>query len=257
MRADDIDRADWILVGHSHFDHLWGAERIATQTGATVVGSYETIRVMAAQGVPEEQLMPVSGGERVRLADDVFVSVFPSLHSCVWVDLKFQQPDEVCIGDLGVTHQERVERFAKLKSMLGGMTPDVVAHLLASNQDPRGDGGALVYLIETPDGTLLYQDTSGYWTGIAHDFRPDVAILAAAGAATSTASRCRARSPSSWPVRPRWCGRGPSSSRTTTTGCPASRSRPSSARSARHSRATHRAPSSAELDYLDGHRLFG
>jgi L-ascorbate metabolism protein UlaG (beta-lactamase superfamily) len=29
LTADDIDRADWILVGHSHFDHLWGAERIA------------------------------------------------------------------------------------------------------------------------------------------------------------------------------------------------------------------------------------
>ena len=29
LRADDIDRADWIVVGHSHFDHLWGAERIA------------------------------------------------------------------------------------------------------------------------------------------------------------------------------------------------------------------------------------
>jgi L-ascorbate metabolism protein UlaG (beta-lactamase superfamily) len=181
VRADDVARADWILVGHSHFDHLWGAERIAKQTGATIVGSYESIRVMAAQGVPEEQLMPVAGGERVRLADDVFVSVFPSLHSCVWVDLKFQQPDEVCIGDLGVTHQERLERFGKLRSLLGGMTPDVVAHLVASNQDPRGDGGALVYLIETPEGTLLYQDTSGYWTGIAHGFRPDVAILAAAG----------------------------------------------------------------------------
>ena len=39
--ADDVDRADWILVGHSHFDHLWGAERIARNTGATIVGSYE------------------------------------------------------------------------------------------------------------------------------------------------------------------------------------------------------------------------
>src|SRR5207245_3519055 len=28
LTADDVDRADWILVGHSHFDHLWGAERI-------------------------------------------------------------------------------------------------------------------------------------------------------------------------------------------------------------------------------------
>ena len=181
LTADDVDRADWVLVGHSHFDHLWGAERIARRTGATIVGSYETIRVMAAQGVPEAQLMPVSGGERVRLADGVTASVFPSLHSCVWVDLKFQQSHETCIGDLGVTHQERLERFAALKAMLGGMTPDVVAHLAASNQDPRGDGGALVYLVETPDGSLLYQDTSGYWSGISAGMRPDVAILAAAG----------------------------------------------------------------------------
>ena len=28
-----IDRADWIVVGHSHFDHLWGAERIASRPG--------------------------------------------------------------------------------------------------------------------------------------------------------------------------------------------------------------------------------
>ena len=61
------------------------------------------------------------------------------------------------------------------------MSEDAVAHLLASNQDPRGDGGALVYLIETPEGTLLYQDTSGYWSGIAARHPPDVAILAAAG----------------------------------------------------------------------------
>src|SRR4029450_11674726 len=26
-------------------------------------------------------------------------------------------------------------------------------------------GGALVYLFETPDGSILYQDTSGHWTG--------------------------------------------------------------------------------------------
>src|ERR1700687_1811613 len=70
----DVDRADWIVVGHSHFDHLWGAERVARQTGATIVGSYETVRIMAEQGVSHEQLMPVSGGERVRLSSEVTVS---------------------------------------------------------------------------------------------------------------------------------------------------------------------------------------
>ena len=46
---------------------------------------------------------------------------------------------------------------------------------------PRGDGGALLYLFETPEGSLLYQDTSGHWTGILDGLHPDVAILAAAG----------------------------------------------------------------------------
>ena len=48
----DVTEADWIVIGHSHFDHLYGAERIAVATGATIVGSYETIRVMETQGVP-------------------------------------------------------------------------------------------------------------------------------------------------------------------------------------------------------------
>ena len=88
LTTAEIDRADWIVVGHSHFDHLWGAETVARNTGATVLGSYETVRVMAEQGVPSEQLLPVAGGERVRLADDVTVTAFPSQHSCVWSQTK-------------------------------------------------------------------------------------------------------------------------------------------------------------------------
>ena len=177
----EIDRADWIIVGHSHFDHLYGAERIALQTGATIVGSYETVRVMETQGVPLEQLMPVAGGEKVRLSDDVTVDVFPSQHSCVWTARQLGPSAEVCIGALGVTHQEQQERLGELQRYLGSLDDDVRSHLQASAQGPRGDGGALVYLFDTPEGRLLYQDTSGHWTGIFHDLRPDVAILAAAG----------------------------------------------------------------------------
>lgn len=180
LQVDDVDRADFILVGHSHFDHLWGAERIAPRTGATVIGSYETIRLMAAQGVPESQLQPVSGGERVRLGDDVVVSVYPSLHSCVWTG-PFQQPDVVCLGDTGLTLDEQKVRFKELEAHIANLAPEARAHALKGRQGERGDGGALVYLIETPEGSLLYQDTSGHWSGIVRDLRPDVAILAAAG----------------------------------------------------------------------------
>jgi len=180
LAVDEVDRADFILVGHSHFDHLWGAERIAPRTGATVIGSYETIRVMAEHGVPESQLQPVSGGERVRLSDDVVVSVFPSLHSCVWTG-PFEQPDVVCLGDVGLTLDQQKARFGNLEALIAKLSPEARAHALRGRQGERGDGGALVYLIETPEGSVLYQDTSGHWSGIMRDLRPDVAILAAAG----------------------------------------------------------------------------
>ena len=60
-----------------------------------------------------------------------------------------------------------------------------VEHLLGAmgGHSPRGDGGALLFHLETPDGTLLYQDTSGHWTGVVDQLHPDVAIVAAAGRA--------------------------------------------------------------------------
>jgi L-ascorbate metabolism protein UlaG (beta-lactamase superfamily) len=181
LTTGEIERADWIVVGHSHFDHLWGAETIARGTGATILGSYETVRVMEQQGVPSEQLLPVAGGERVRLGPEVTVTAYPSQHSCVWSQTKMTDVDEVCIGDLGLTYQEQQERFAALVEWFGSLEPDVQAHLAARYQGARGDGGALVFVFETRAGSLFYQDTSGHWSGILRDLRPDVAILAAAG----------------------------------------------------------------------------
>jgi L-ascorbate metabolism protein UlaG (beta-lactamase superfamily) len=179
--ADDVDRADWVLVGHSHFDHLWGAERIAPRTGATVVASHESVRILDGCGVPLGQLLPVAGGERIRIGRETHVSVFPSLHSCVWSHQGMSQAGEVCLGDLGVDWHGRQARFAELGQWIASLGEDTRQHLRASDQGARGDGGAFVYLIETPQGSIFYQDTSGHWSGILGDLRPDVAILAAAG----------------------------------------------------------------------------
>ncbi|MGE0827283.1 MAG: MBL fold metallo-hydrolase [Candidatus Binatia bacterium] len=181
MTVEEITRADWIVVGHSHFDHVYGAERIAKATGATIIGSYETVRIMEAVGVPIAQLMPVAGGERIRLSPEVSVYVYPSQHSCVWTNPAMPASDQVCLGDLGIMYQEQQVRFKELWNELQGAGPEVLSHLQASNQGVRGDGGALVFLFETPQGSLLYQDTSGHWSGIFRNLRPDVAILAAAG----------------------------------------------------------------------------
>ena len=134
MTTEAVDRADWIVVGHSHFDHLYGAERIAQATGATIIGSYETVRIMQAQGVPLEQLLPVAGGEKIRLSTDVTVDVYPSQHSCVWSHQKMSAADEVCLGELGVTYQEQRKRLEGLWEHLESLGPEAVAHLQASAQ---------------------------------------------------------------------------------------------------------------------------
>ncbi|MFT3853196.1 MAG: hypothetical protein QM733_10720 [Ilumatobacteraceae bacterium] len=155
-------------------------------TQATLVGSYETVRVMEAAGVPLERTICVSGGETVDLGNGVRATVYPSLHSCVWSHTSMHGPGEVCLGDLGVTWQEQRERFAQLGQHLAtGLDPAAGAHIRAAapGHSTRGDGGALLYLIETPDGSVLYQDTSGHWTGVVDQLRPDVAIVAAAGRA--------------------------------------------------------------------------
>ncbi len=179
----DIERADYILIGHSHFDHLWGAERIAVRTGATVVGSYETVRLLHdSDSIPESQLIAVAGGEPVELSSEVRVRVFPSLHSCVWAKMA-GAATEACLGDLGLSCQTRRARESRLMQMLGSgeLGQEVASHLAASDRHPRSDGGALAYLIETPRGSILWKDTSGHWSGILSSLSPDLAILAAAG----------------------------------------------------------------------------
>jgi L-ascorbate metabolism protein UlaG (beta-lactamase superfamily) len=184
--AADVTECDWIVVGHSHFDHLFGAETILANTSARLIGSYETVRVMETAGVDPDRMICVSGGETVDLGRGVRVTAYPGLHSCVWAAPSMQPADQVCLGDLGVTWQEQQARFADLsKRLTTELDPAAIEHLLgaAGGHSPRGDGGALLFQFETPEGTLLYQDTSGHWTGIVDRLRPDVAIVAAAGRA--------------------------------------------------------------------------
>lgn len=181
--ADDIEECDWVVVGHSHFDHLWGAERIMANTDATLIASYESIRLMAQAGVPLERMICVAGGETIDLGNDVSVTVYPSQHSCVWSHGQLDQSDVVCLGDLGVTWQEQQVKMRELYEWFGTLGEDAVNHLLAGapGHSDRGDGGALVFVFETPDGSIFYQDTSGHWSGILRDLRPDVALIGAAG----------------------------------------------------------------------------
>jgi L-ascorbate metabolism protein UlaG (beta-lactamase superfamily) len=188
LRAADVDRADFVLVGHAHFDHIAGAEVIARNTGARIIGSHESCRVMAEQDVPRGQLLPSQGGERHRLGPDVTVRVFPSLHSCTWTSASLSATAPAT-GDLGLCEDERAAMAAQRglgstigrRSGAGDAAAEELRQHLATAVGSGQTGGALAYLIETPQGSIFWQDTSGCWTGVLRELQPDVAILAAAG----------------------------------------------------------------------------
>jgi L-ascorbate metabolism protein UlaG (beta-lactamase superfamily) len=178
LASAEVPEADAVLVGHSHFDHLHGAQFIAAATGATIVGSHETVRLMSEAGVPGDQLTAAGGGELIELGPQLRARVLPSLHSCVWAS---GTPDGQA-AERGLSQQERQRRLAASAGQRFGQAPAPVReHLRDCVNSPRGDGGALGYLLDTPAGSLYWADTSGYWTGIVAGMRPDIAVLAAAG----------------------------------------------------------------------------
>ena len=172
LTTADVTEADYALIGHSHWDHLAGADVIARQTGAVVIGSHESARVLRERGVPDEQLWTAQGGERFRLSKDVTVRVYPSMHSCIWS--RAGAPGKPIFGDYGTTENEKEARLATRRAARGEMFYAGMAHSSST-------GGPLDYLIETPEGSILFQDSMGYWTGLYAHLHPDVALLAAAG----------------------------------------------------------------------------
>ena len=55
ITSDQIKDVDYALIGHSHWDHLAGADVIAKNTGARVICSHESARVLRERGVPDSQ----------------------------------------------------------------------------------------------------------------------------------------------------------------------------------------------------------
>ncbi|KAH6698483.1 hypothetical protein BKA61DRAFT_682513 [Leptodontidium sp. MPI-SDFR-AT-0119] len=67
LTIGQVTECDYILISHAHFDHLPGADRLAKNTGAIIIGNGEAIAVMRKAGVPDAQLVAVAGGERIPL----------------------------------------------------------------------------------------------------------------------------------------------------------------------------------------------
>jgi L-ascorbate metabolism protein UlaG (beta-lactamase superfamily) len=182
ISAVDIDAADLVFVSHAHFDHMLGADVVAANTGATIVGSHEVAHVLGHNGVPDQQILRVSGGEPVDCGDGIRVRVLPALHSCLFGSGSSADSGATCLGDLGISAQDRAAATANIFELIATVDPGRTDWFAdTADQCSRFDGGQLAYLLETPEGSIFVSASAGHWTGIVRDLRPDVAILALAG----------------------------------------------------------------------------
>ncbi len=139
-------RADLIMIGHSHIDHLLDAPSVALATGAQLMGSLSTTRVGRASGVPDDHLLPIKGGEDYAM-DGYSVRVIPSLHSA--------------IGD---------------KHILGGEIP--AAPALPMRFGDYAEGGTFAYLVRIAGHQILFFSTANFIERELEGLRPDIAVIA-------------------------------------------------------------------------------
>ena len=59
--ADDIKRADLIVIGHAHLDHISDTAQVGRQTHAPIIGAPITTSTLSKQSVDPSQLVTVTG----------------------------------------------------------------------------------------------------------------------------------------------------------------------------------------------------
>jgi len=150
--AADVKKANVILLGHGHFDHMADAASVGIRTGATLVGAAVTTEKLKAQGVPEKQLRTVFGRSQEKLFFDGFtVEAVLALHG---------QPDK---------HITEVMENA-VNSLAPKLTPEQQAEEKAIQDrgtfDPRVIAqGTILYIITFDDGfRVVYRDSGGHVT---------------------------------------------------------------------------------------------
>ena len=146
-----VPTASFVLVTHTHYDHVFDVPYIALKTHAVVIGTESTANVLRSYGVPEEQLITVRGGEDYDFGT-FSVKVIPSLHSPL----------------------DHKHYFSSRTA-----PPAMKAPLTLEQMHP--EGGTLAYLIRFRGHQILTFGGMNYVEREISGLRPDVVLVGAAG----------------------------------------------------------------------------
>jgi hypothetical protein len=171
VKAADVKKAEVILLGHGHLDHMSDAASIGSQTGAMVVGAPVTTEKLMTQAIPARQIKTVTGKGGEVLTFNGF-TVEPILGRHGEPDRRVGEAVLPAIDSLlpKLTPAQQVEEAAIRARGTGG--PRVITE------------GTLAYLITLDDGfRIMYRDSAGVVTdyekaAMAKVGRVDLAITA-------------------------------------------------------------------------------
>ena len=151
-----IQRADFILVTHTHTDHALDVPYIARKTGATVIGTESARNLARAYGIAGDKLIVARGGDDLEF-DRWSVRVIPSLHGILrrapFLRRDPNAPPAPSVISLDVTAPLHLNQFA--------------------------EGGTLAYLIRLGGKQLLVFGSMNYIEREVEGLRPDVALVGA------------------------------------------------------------------------------
>ncbi len=171
FKAADVSKADVILLGHGHFDHMSDAATVGARTGATVVGAPVTTEKLLTQPIDAKQVKTVTGrgGELLDFGD---FTVEPILARHGEPSKEITAVMERAVNSL--SPQETAEQKTEEEAIMarGTADPRVITE------------GTIAYLITLDDGfRIMYRDSGGRITdyeraAMARTGRVDLALAA-------------------------------------------------------------------------------
>jgi L-ascorbate metabolism protein UlaG (beta-lactamase superfamily) len=152
-----IQRADFILITHTHFDHALDMPYIARKTGATVIGTESTFHYARSSGIPGDKLIVVRGGEDYEFGG-LSIKVIPSLHGVLrHAPFLRRDPNAPLAPTLFPADAKPPFRFGDL----------------------RIEGGTVAYLIRMNGRQILAFGSMNYIEREVQGLHPDVVLVGA------------------------------------------------------------------------------
>ena len=185
FKAADVKRANLILVGHGHVDHMSDAASVGSQTGALVFGAPVTTEKLLTQKIDPKQVRTVTGKGGELLEFPGF-TVEPILG-------RHGEPPK----DVTAAFQSALKPFARAPT--AEQEKERAAIRARGTNDPRVIAeGTIAFLITLDNGfRIMFRDSGGVVTdyeraAMARVGRVDVALVAVSAAFLHTLTSQRA-----------------------------------------------------------------